>query len=124
MVAASYNRGRSGINRALEHQNVDDYYDLMLNQETSRYVFRILAAKEIITNPEKYGFDVDNKHRYEWEEVDHVEVTETIDDLVKWSQEQGINYKLLKRYNPWLRSDKIAVSSSKTYLIAIPQNVK
>ena len=59
LVAASYNRGRSGIGRAMEHQSVDNYYDLLLNDQTSRYLFRILAAKEIISNPEKYGFDID-----------------------------------------------------------------
>lgn len=123
LVAASYNRGRSGIGRALEHQNVDDYYDLLLNQETSRYVFRILAAKEIISNPKKYGFDVDSKHRYTQENVDYVEVDQSIDDLVKWSQEQGINYKLLKRYNPWLRRDDLSVSGNKVYKIAIPRDV-
>lgn len=122
LVAASYNRGRAGIGRALERQKVDNYYDLLLNEETSRYVFRILAAKEIISNPKKYGFEVDSKHRYVQEPMKYVEVDQSIDDLVSWSQEQGINYKLLKRYNPWLRSDKLSVSGSKIYQIAIPAN--
>ena len=100
LVAASYNRGRSGIGRALEHQAVDDYYDLMLNEQTSRYVFRILAAKEIISHPNKYGFAINEGHKYNLEPVEYVEVTSSIDDLVKWSLDQGINYKLLKRHNP------------------------
>ena len=120
LVAASYNRGRSGIGRAMERQNVDDYYDLMLNEQTSRYVFRILAAKEIISNPEKYGFDINKEHLYTQEEVTYVEVDATINNLISWSQEQGINYKLLKRYNPWLRRDRLTVPSGKSYQIAIP----
>jgi hypothetical protein len=121
LVAASYNRGRSGIGRALEHQSVGNYYDLLLNEETSRYVFRILAAKEIISNPGKYGFEIDDEHLYNPEPVEYVEVSSSIKDLVSWSREQGINYKLLKRHNPWLRRDKLTVARGKIYQIAIPK---
>ena len=123
LVAASYNRGRSGIGRAMEHQSVEDYYDLMLNEQTSRYVFRILAAKEIISHPKKYGFEINEQHKYNLEPVQYVEVTTTINDLVEWSLDQGINYKLLKRHNPWLRQDRLTVSSGKTYEIAIPIDI-
>lgn len=120
-AAASYNRGMAGLQRALDDQKVDSYYDLLLNEETSRYVFRILAIKEIIERPEKYGFNIDKKHLYDQETLRYVEVNEDIDDLVKFSQDQGINYKLLKRHNPWLRRDKLDVDK-KTYRIAIPVN--
>ncbi|MEJ2005028.1 MAG: lytic transglycosylase domain-containing protein [Cyclobacteriaceae bacterium] len=121
-AAASYNRGMSGLQRALDDQKVDSYYDLLLNDETSRYVFRILAAKEIIEHPEKYGFDIEVDHLYNPEPVHYVEVSEDIDDLVKFAQDQGINYKLLKRHNPWLRRDRLNVRNNKTYRIAIPGN--
>ncbi|MEQ8925599.1 MAG: lytic transglycosylase domain-containing protein [Fulvivirga sp.] len=119
-VAASYNRGRSGLARAINNQKVDSYYDLMLNEETSRYVFRILAIKEIFQNPKKYGFDISKEHLYDEEKVKYVEVDDDIKDLVQFAKDQGINYKLLKRHNPWLRDDKLNVSRGKTYQIAIP----
>lgn len=120
-AAASYNRGMAGLQRALDDQKVNSYYDLLLNEETSRYVFRILAIKEIIERPEKYGFNIDKKHLYDQESLRYVEVNEDIDDLVKFAKDQGINYKLLKRHNPWLRRDKLDVDN-KTYRIAIPVN--
>lgn len=120
-AAASYNRGMSGLHRAMDDQKVDSYYDLLLNDETSRYVFRILAIKEIIEHPEKYGFNIDKNHLYNQEQIHFVHVTEDIDDLIKFSKEQGINYKLLKRHNPWLRQDRLKVRKNKSYEIAIPQ---
>lgn len=119
-VAASYNRGMAGYQRALDNQEVDSYYDLMLNDETSRYIFRILAIKEIFENPEKYGFNIDEKHLYDQEELRYVEVDKDINDLVEFAKEEGINYKLLKRHNPWLRDDQLDVVGNKTYKIAIP----
>jgi membrane-bound lytic murein transglycosylase D len=120
LVAASYNRGMAGMQRALDDQKVDTYYDLYLNDETSRYVFRIMAIKEIIENPLKYGFRIRPQHLYQEEPLRFVEVDKSINDLVDFAQEQGINYKLLKRHNPWLREERLTVRSGKTYLIAIP----
>lgn len=119
-AAASYNRGMRGLQRALDNQQVDSYYDLLLNSETSRYVFRILAIKEIIEHPAKYGFNIDKGHLYEQEKLRYVEVDKNINDLVKFAKDQGINYKLLKRHNPWLRDDQLDVGRNKTYRIAIP----
>jgi len=120
-VAASYNRGMSGLQRAMNNQQVDSYYDLLLNSETSRYVFRILAIKEIIENPEKYGFNIEEEHLYQASELRYVKVTEDIDDLVAFAKKQGINYKLLKRHNPWLRRQQLTVRRN-SYDIAIPVN--
>lgn len=120
LVAASYNRGIAGVGRALENQQVDNFYDLHLVDETSRYVFRIIAIKEIIENPVKYGFNVNPKHLYQPEKLRYVEVTQDIPDLVKFAKQQGVNYKLLKRHNPWLRDDRLTVKKGKTYRIALP----
>jgi membrane-bound lytic murein transglycosylase D len=122
LVAASYNRGMGGLERAIEDQKVDSYYDLYLNEETSRYVFRIVAIKEIVNNPLKYGFKVSEKHLYEEEAVRYIDVDETIKDLVTFAREQGTNYKLLKRHNPWLRDDKLTVKKGKHYKLAIPKS--
>ncbi|MDH5475682.1 MAG: lytic transglycosylase domain-containing protein [Cyclobacteriaceae bacterium] len=120
LVAASYNRGMSGLKKAIDNQQVNSYYDLMLNEETSRYVFRILAIKEIIENPEKYNFEIDKAHVYHYEKVRYVEITESIDNLVVFSKSQNINYKLLKRHNPWLQKERLTVKKGSTYKIAIP----
>lgn len=122
LVAASYNRGMSGLQRAIDNQKENSYYDLMLNEETSRYVFRILAIKEIIENPSKYNFEIEEEHLYLPEKIKYIEVTESIDDLVTFAKSQNINYKLLKRHNPWLQKDRLSVKKGNKYQIAIPIN--
>ena len=121
LVAASYNRGMGGIERAIENQQVKTYYDLFLNEETSRYVFRILAIKEIVENPLKYGFRVNPKHLFQQETLKYIKVDETIKDLVTFARQHDTNYKLIKRHNPWLRDDKLTVKKNKQYLIGIPE---
>ena len=120
LAPASYNRGMGGLERAIENQSLDSYYDLFLNDETSRYVFRILAIKEIAENPLRYGFHIEPDHLYQQEPLKYIEVNETIKDLVSFAKAQGTNYKLLKRHNPWLRDDRLTVKKGKTYRIAIP----
>jgi hypothetical protein len=120
LVAASYNRGMGGLDRAIDNQQETSYYDLFLNDETSRYVFRILAIKEIIENPLRYGFKINPRHMYQEEPLKYVEVTETVKDLVAFARQHGTNYKLVKRHNPWLRDDKLKVKNGKTYKIALP----
>lgn len=121
LVAASYNRGMSGVQKALDNQQVNSYYDLYLNEETSRYVFRIIAIKEIIENPRKYGFRVNPAHLYQEEPLRYIEVTDDINDLVAFAKANDANYKLLKRHNPWLRDEKLKVKRGKTYTIALPR---
>lgn len=119
-VAASYNRGMGGMERTLKNQNVESYYDLFLNDETARYVFRILVCKEIIENPSRYGFKVSPRHLYEAEKLSYIEVKETIPDLIAFAKKHNTNYKLLKRHNPWLRDDRLTVKKGTVYTIAIP----
>lgn len=120
LVAASYNRGMTGLEKALKSQQVDSYYDLYLNDETSRYVFRILAIKEIVENPVKYGFKIPASHLYEEEPLRYINVDSDISDLISFARNNGTNYKLLKRHNPWLRDDKLKVRKGKVYKIGIP----
>ena len=120
LVAASYNCGVAGLNRVINEQKVSSYYDLHLNDDTSRYVFRLLAIKEIFEHASKYGFKLKDEHLYQPEEHKMVEVSESIPDLVAFAQAQGTNYKLLKRHNPWLRQNKLTVKKGKRYQIAIP----
>jgi len=120
-AAASYNIGMRGLQRSMEFQQVDSYYDLLLNDETSRYVLRIIAVKMIFENPEQYGFRLDEDQLYHQEDVREVKVEQTIPDLRKFAFEQGINYKVLKRHNPWLRDDRLTVRRNESYMILIPE---
>lgn len=121
LVAASYNRGMGGIERAIENQQVKTYYDLFLNEETSRYVFRLLAIKEIVENPLRYGFKINPKHLFQQERLKYIEVDESVKDLVTFARQHDTNYKLIKRYNPWLRDEKLTVKKNRTYRIALPE---
>lgn len=120
LAAASYDRGMYGLRNSLENQKVNSYYDLYLNDETSRYIFRILAIKEIYEHQDKYGFKLKSEQLYQEEKLRFVEVTETVKNLVAFAEEQGTNYKLLKRHNPWLREQSLTVRKNKTYRIALP----
>jgi membrane-bound lytic murein transglycosylase D len=120
LAAASYNGGMTGVNKQIEMQKVTDYYDLLLNDETSRYVFRILALKEIMKNPDKYGFILAPEELYTILPSKKVMVDTTITDLATFAKSQGINYKILKIHNPWLRDKKLLNTSRKMYQIEIP----
>ena len=121
LAAASYNRGIQGVQNRLNEQKVTSYYDLLLTEETARYVFRILACKELLQSPKKYGFNIPAEHLYQPEELVEISVDRSIDDLVGFAKEQGINYKILKKHNPWLRKPKLTVRSGKSYVLSIPR---
>jgi membrane-bound lytic murein transglycosylase D len=120
LAAASYNGGMTGVNKQIEIQKVTNYYDLLLNDETSRYVFRILALKEIMKNPEKFGFDIPKQELYELFPTRKIEIDSTINNLADLAISQGINYKILKIYNPWLRDSKLENKNRKKYTLEIP----
>ncbi|MFT3793980.1 lytic transglycosylase domain-containing protein [Flavobacterium sp.] len=120
LAAASYNGGMNGVNKQIEMQKVTNYYDLLLTEETSRYVFRILALKEIMKNPDKYGFNVLPSDLYQNLPTRIVPVDSAITDLADFAKTQGINYKILKIHNPWLRDKKLMNPGRKRYEIEIP----
>ena len=120
MAAASYNGGMSGVSKQIDIQKVTNYYDLLLNDETSRYVFRILALKEIMQNPEKFGFLVEKQDLYFALPTKKIEGDSTISDLASFAIQQGVNYKILKIHNPWLRDKKLDNPIRKKYIIEIP----
>lgn len=120
LAAASYNGGMSGISSQMEFQQANNYYDLLLNDETSRYVFRILALKEIMKNPVLYGFNIPKEELYVNLPTRKIEVDSTIANLATFAKAQGINYKILKYHNPWLRDKKLDNPTKKKYSIEIP----
>ncbi len=121
LTAASYNAGRAGISRRLKAQMVTDYYDLLLVEETARYMLRIIAVKEIISNPKLYGFTFDPEDLYTLSPSQIVEVNSSIPNIAKYAKSLGTNYKELKLLNPWLKQNKLNNASHKKYYLKIPQ---
>ncbi len=121
LVAASYNMGIDGVRKQLQQQGVANYYDLFLNTETSRYVFRSLALKAIMEHPQKHGFHVLESHTYKPIKTIKVRVNQSIPDLAKYSLANGCTYKVLKLTNPWLRNKSLTIAPGKTYFIELPQ---
>jgi hypothetical protein len=121
MTAASYNFGRNGINRQIERQNNNDYYDMVLGEETGRYVFRCLALKVIFENPEQYGFFFHPKDLYPPLKYYTVEVDSSVTSFAAFAQNYNTSYKMLKLLNPWLRKSYLTNKSKKRYTIKIPE---
>ncbi|MDR1526758.1 MAG: lytic transglycosylase domain-containing protein [Dysgonamonadaceae bacterium] len=122
-VAAAYNAGTARISSAMRQQQVESAFDLLLVSETSRYLFRIMAAKEIFSDPKKYGFCLKKEDLYPPVEVDWVEVQTPIPDLAAFAKQYGLNYMQLKDYNVWLRNTSLLMpkQGNKVYRIAIPK---
>ncbi len=120
LVAASYNVGRKGVNRQIERQGETDYFDLLFNEETARYVYRIVAIKLILENPVAYGFHFEKDELYKPSRYKLVTVSGPVNDWGEFAKENGTNYKLLKFLNPWLRDNMLTNKYNKEYLIKIP----
>lgn len=120
LTAAAYNAGPGAINKYMGIQQVNNYWDLLLGDETGRYVFRIMAIKEILANPEKYGFHIEQEDMYKAVPTFTVEIDKPVGDFADFAQEYEINYKILKRHNPWLREPHLNNTSGKKYVIEIP----
>jgi len=119
-AAASYNGGRSRISTQLKKQNVSSFFDLYLNEETTRYVYRILAAKEVIAHPWKYGFVLSKQDFYHTVNVREISVDSTIADWAVWAQQQNVSYSQLRYFNSWIRDPRLDNPNKKTYKVKIP----
>ena len=120
LAAASYNMGMNGLDRQIERQKVSNYYDMLLNEETARYVYRILAVKEVLSKPAQYGFHFRPKDLYPTYQTKSVSVDSSVVDFAAFAQENEINYKILKILNPWLRESYLTNPAGKTYEIKLP----
>ena len=119
MAVASYNRGIGGMAEHIREQNEDDYFDLYLNSETARYVYRILAFKQLMQNPEQYGYHFSSIDLYPPLSEKTV-VVNSIDNLVTFAQTYGTTYQKIKMLNPWLRKNYLRAKDGKSYSIKIP----
>lgn len=120
LAAASYNMGMNGLRKQMDRQRGDSYFDLNLNAETARYVYRILAIKEILSNPKSFGFQVREKDRYQPIPTVKLKVDTAISHVDFLNKQYGINYRILKFHNPWLRMEYLPAKAGKTYEIEIP----
>lgn len=120
LAAASYNLGQEGLARSMKNQKVGSYYDLYLNSETSRYIFRILALKEVMKNPQLYGFYISPNDLYPELKYHTVTVDTTISNLTDFALQHNTTYKYLKLFNPWLINTSLPNASKKNYSIKIP----
>lgn len=120
LAAASYNMGMAGLDKQLERQQATNYYDLVLNEETARYIFRIMAAKTILTDPKSYGFQFREEDLYRPLKFDTLRVDTSVADWAVFAFQEGINYKTLKYLNPWLRDNYLDNNTGTAYSIKIP----
>ncbi|MEI6749387.1 MAG: lytic transglycosylase domain-containing protein [Bacteroidales bacterium] len=121
LAAAAYNAGEGRISKELGRQKVKTFYDLYMNNETSRYLFRILALKILYENPTQYGYYLRKKDLYPYIPTYTVAVDSSITNLVDFALYHKLNYKILKEFNPWLRKDKLLNPSHKKYIITFPK---
>lgn len=122
MAAAAYNMGGGRLKKEFALQRGTSYYDLNLNQETSRYVFRIMAIKEIMGEPEKYGFYIEDADKYPpLDKFYEVEIKESVANWGDFAKKYGTTYRMLKVYNPWLVKASLTNKSRKTYLVKVPK---
>jgi hypothetical protein len=120
LAAASYDGGRSAIDEQIDIQHQHNYYDLLLSDETARYIFRAVAYKLIINDPENYGFKISKTDLYPELKYTEIKVDTAITDFSALAEKYGTNYKMLKFLNPWLRKPFLTPKSNKEYLIKIP----
>jgi len=119
LAAASYNVGQGNLSKFIDVQKTNNYYDLVLGEETERYVFRAIAVKQIFENPLKYGFNIPAENLYQPFPYKTIVVDTAISDIAEFARSQGTNYKMLKVLNPWLRTNKLTNASHKKYNINI-----
>lgn len=122
-VAASYNAGQGRISSELDKQGQSSAYDLYLNPETARYIFRMLAMKAIVENPREFGYNLSEADFYQPIEYKEVEVSGPVEDWAEWANSYGISYLTLRDHNPWIRSRSLPNKAGKTYRVKVPQSI-
>lgn len=119
-VMSAYNGGMGRVSKELGAQGTNSAFDLYLTDETSRYPFRVMAMKEIMENPTKYGFNLRADQLYQPLECTEVTVSEPVEDWAAWAKDQGISYAQLREANPWIRAKKLTNKTGKTYTVKVP----
>lgn len=121
MAAASYNNGFNGLSEQIDIQKETNYYDLLLNEETARYIFRIVALKLVMSEPAKYGFNISSGKLYKPVPFHEVKVDTAVSSFEQFARQFDTNYKILKFLNPWLRRPFLTNSEKREYIIRVPE---
>ena len=121
LAAASYDGGRNAIDEQVAVQKEHNYYDLLLTEETARYIFRVVAYKLVLNDPASYGFDLGSTDYYPEMKYTEVKVDSAVKDLASFARSFGTNYKMLKMMNPWLRKPYLTNRLKKAYTLKIPE---
>lgn len=121
LTAAGYNMGHSGVSSSLRFQSADDYFSLFLNEETSRYIFRIILIKEIMLNAEKYGFKIKESEKYSTVKAKIISWNRSIPDLSDWAKQLGYTYKDIRLLNLWILQKSLPMPKGRQYEIAVPE---
>lgn len=121
-AAASYNCGMGGYNKFSTQQQMNNYYDLLLPEETMRYIFRIVAFKHLMSQADKYGFMVHSQDAYRPVKTRSITVDKSITDIAQFAIDNGTTYRMVKTLNPWLRARTLTVKPGKTYEIQLPNS--
>ncbi|HNT94194.1 MAG: lytic transglycosylase domain-containing protein [Bacteroidales bacterium] len=121
MAAASYNNGFNGLSEQIDIQKETNYYDLLLNEETARYIFRIVALKLVMSEPAKYGFNISSGELYKPVPFHEVKVDTAVSSFEQFARQFDTNYKILKFLNPWLRRPFLTNSEKREYIIRVPE---
>ena len=122
LAAASYNIGMPKLQKRLDEQLVDNYFDLFLNDETARYMYRILAYKMVFENPEKFGLFISQEDLYEPLQYETINMGGSIEDLAQFAKDHNTTYKMLKIANPWLRGKSLTIKEGEVYVLKMPKN--
>lgn len=120
-AAGSYNMGQEGMTLQMERQKAKNYFNLVLNAETARFVARIVSIKYILQNPQKYGFDINEEDLYKPLEYYEVTLDSSVTNFADYAINIGINYFILKMYNPWLRENHLNNKNNRTYMLKLPK---
>ncbi len=121
LAAATYNMGFNGMRKQIDREKTNDYYNLILSDETMRYVARILAMKIIYKSPQKYGYFLKPEDLYPVLKTINIKVDSSVDDWADFAANHGVNYKILKYYNPWLRDISLINKKKRIYTLKLPQ---
>ncbi len=121
LAAASYNVGQSNVDKQMARQKQKSYYDLLLPEETGRYVYRAVVFKMVLSNPCLYGFNLKDEDLFSQLEWDDVKITGPVENWADFALEHGTNYKLFKYFNPWLREAQLTNAAKKTYVVKVPK---
>jgi membrane-bound lytic murein transglycosylase D len=120
-AAASYNCGQAGYSNRASDQRTKNYYDLVLPEETNRYIYRILAFKHLLSNAEDLGFTLEDEEKYQPVPAKTVRVENSIPDLVQFAANNGTTYQMLRVMNPWIRGNSLTIKGGKTYYLKLPK---